>query len=267
MIRKWEIDDATVITVAIGAFGKATYMVNGQPGTERFSTRKKLDFQFSLPDGRSACFAVRSQFGTRSELTLSVNGQLMVESGKKPFTCSACSAIVKPNDRFCGKCGHEMPAAEIYIHRSSIKKATNAIYSLAAMFALFGLVAFFGAQQVADSALARLSGMDDAATYSQPVHGVTYTVGELRKKIVWEARSPLLVNMILAAVMLALALWGRRAPLPAVLIATATFAVVIVTNAIANPATLGQGIILKIVVIALLFRGIKAALALRTADA
>jgi hypothetical protein len=75
------------------------------------------------------------------------------------------------------------------------------------------------------------------------------------------------VNFILAAVMGALSLWARRSPLPAVLIATATYVVVIVANAIADPATLGQGWIVKIIVIAFLFKGIKAALALRTANA
>ena len=77
----------------------------------------------------------------------------------------------------------------------------------------------------------------------------------------------LIVNLIIAAIMLALALWGRRSPLPAVLIATATYAVVIAYAAIGDPATLGQGLLMKIIIIAFLIRGIKAALALRTAGA
>jgi hypothetical protein len=77
----------------------------------------------------------------------------------------------------------------------------------------------------------------------------------------------LAVNGVLAAIMVGLALWSRRSPLPAVIVATATYVVVIVTNGIADPATLGQGWIVKLIIILFLFRGIKAALALRASHA
>ena len=96
---------------------------------------------------------------------------------------------------------------------------------------------------------------------------MTYTVAALRDQVAWEPWSVLIVNLILGAVMVGLAIWSRRAPLPAVLVATATYAVVLVGNAIMDPTTIGQGLILKIVVIAVLAKGIKAALALRLAHA
>jgi hypothetical protein len=43
--------------------------------------------------------------------------------------------------------------------------------------------------------------------------------------------------------------------------------VVITASAISDPATLGQGALMKIIIIAFLIKGIKAALALRTASA
>ena len=73
----------------------------------------------------------------------------------------------------------------------------------------------------------------------------------------------MIVNLILAAAMVGLALCGRRAPLAAVLVAAATYAVVLVTNALIDPASIGQGVFLKIFVVILLVRGIKGALALR----
>jgi hypothetical protein len=82
----------------------------------------------------------------------------------------------------------------------------------------------------------------------------------------WEAWGVLLTNAVLAAVMAGLALWSRRSPLPAVIVATATYAVVIVFNAIMDPKTIGQGIFVKIIVIGLFVKGIKAALTLRVAD-
>jgi hypothetical protein len=52
--------------------------------------------------------------------------------------------------------------------------------------------------------------------------------------------------------------WGRRSPLPAVLVAAGTYLAVQVVSAIVDPATIGQGIVLKILIVAMLYRGIKA---------
>jgi hypothetical protein len=92
-------------------------------------------------------------------------------------------------------------------------------------------------------------------------------VGELRRQLSWEPWGVLIVNCIIAAIMAVLAFWSRRAPLPAVLVATATYVVVVVADAIADPATLAQGWLMKIIIIALLIKGIKAGLALRAARA
>ena len=89
----------------------------------------------------------------------------------------------------------------------------------------------------------------------------------MRKELAWEPWSILWINMILATMMIGLAIWARRSPLPAVLIATATYLVVIVASGIADPRSLGQGWIIKLIVIAFLVKGIKAALALRDARA
>jgi len=267
MIRTWNVDDRTVIEARIGMLGKAILSVNGGPEQGKLTTRKKGELNFNLPDGRHVTMSVKPRYGTRPELALSVDGRLMVETGKKPLNCGACGVIVKPNDRFCGACGHEMPPAETYLHRDNLKKATGAITWLAVLFALSGLLMFYLSHEQADKALSNLAGMDAAATYPQLIDGHSYTVGELRKQIEWEEYSILVVNGILAAVMAGLAVWGRRSPLPAILIATATYVVVTVTSALLDPSTIGQGIYVKIVVIALLFRGIKAALALRSADA
>ncbi len=267
MIRTWNVDDRTVIEARIGMFGRASLSVNGTPIQGKLTTRKKSVVDFNLPDGRHAAMSVKPRYGTRPELALSVDGRLMVETGKKPIKCSACGVIVKPNDRFCGACGHEMPAAETYLHRDNLKKATGAITWLAVLFAVSGLFMFYLSNQQAEKAMTNLAGMDAAATYPKLIDGHSYSVGELRKQIVWEPRGILIVNGILAAVMAGLAVWSRRSPLPAILIATATYAVVTVTSGLLDPATIGQGIYVKIFVILLLFRGIKAALALRSADA
>jgi hypothetical protein len=247
--------------------GRTAYWVNNQRVPGKFWTRKKTTHNVDLPDGRHASVSVTPQLGIRPQIALSVNGRLMVETGKQPIKCGACGIIVNPNDRCCGACGHEMPAPETYLHRDNLKKATHAIGWLAVLFVVSGLLMFYLSNQQAEKALTNLASMDAAAIYPKSIDGHAYTVGELRKQIVWEPRSILVVNFILAAVMGGLAVWGRRSPLPAILIATATYVVVTVTSALFNPATIGQGIYLKIVVIALHVRGIKAALALRSAEA
>jgi hypothetical protein len=55
--------------------------------------------------------------------------------------------------------------------------------------------------------------------------------------------------------------------LPAILAAPATYAVVQVASAIIDPATIGQGFIVKIIVIGYLIRGIKASMELRSSNA
>ncbi|MGC1459058.1 MAG: zinc ribbon domain-containing protein [Steroidobacteraceae bacterium] len=267
MIRKWNVDDHTLVEARTGMLGKTALSANGKALDVKFWARKKTERQFELPDGRCASISVVPQLGMRPALLLSVDGRLMVETGKKPIKCEACGAIVKPNDRFCTGCGQAMPTAETVLHRTNLKKATRAITWLAVLFLVSGLLMYYLANQRADTALSHLAGMDASAVFPKPIEGHSYTVGELRKQITWEPRSILLVNSILAAVMAGLAVWGRRAPLPAILIATATYVVVTVTNAIIEPTTIGQGIYVKIVVVALLVRGIKAALALRSAEA
>ena len=74
-------------------------------------------------------------------------------------------------------------------------------------------------------------------------------------------------SLVLVAIMAILAVWAKKAPLAALVVATATYCVLIVTSAIVDPRTIAQGLILKIVVITLLVRGIKSALALRVSNA
>ena len=259
MDKVWEIDDANVVEAKFGAFGKKVVKVNG---AEVHSSRQSAkEIPFALPDGRAAAISIQGQFVGGPEIDLRVGGNLVVETPKKPIACEACATVAKPFDRFCGKCGQAMPTAEDHQAKRRVGHATGAIKVLAVIFLVFGILMYFVTKGQADAALAKLANEDPAATYQ--VGGETYTVEALREKLEWEPTGVLAVNGVLAAIMALLAWWGRKAPLPAVLIATATYAVVIVANAIADPATLGQGLIMKIIIIAFLVKGIKAALALR----
>lgn len=225
MKMRWDVDDANSVVLNIGMI-RTRVLVNGKDVPAKISMRKKNYFPFDLADGRDAVITVTPHFGMRPDITLMVNDELMVETGGKPILCSACGKPVKPNDRFCGACGHEMPPAEHHLHNKHVKSAMHAIIVLAVLFAVAGVFLYSVTNDKAD----------------------------------------LVVYLILSGIMAGLAWWSRRAPLAAVLVATATYIALIVVNAILDPKTLGQGLLVKIIIIALLVRGIKAALALRSAN-
>lgn len=267
MDKTWEVDDANTVKAHFGGFGKKMVSVNGK---EVYNARKlgpKGQIPFAMPDGRGAAISVTRPFIGMPAIELRVDGNLVAETGKKPIKCAACGVVAKPYDRFCASCGQAMPSPEERQLEKHVKEATGAIKVLAVLFLIFGSLMFFITKGQADAAMANLANMDASMVLPNQIAGQTYTVGELRKELAWEPWGVLIVNLILAAVMAGLSLWARRAALPAVLIATATYAVVIVLNAISDPATIGQGVIVKIIVIAFLAKGIKAAFALRAANA
>jgi hypothetical protein len=265
MEKTWEIDAANTVKARFGAFGRKLVTVNGTEVHDTRKAGKKGGIAFPLPDGRRAAISVKGQLVGGPEIDLRVDGGLVVETPKAPIRCAACDTAAKPYDRFCGKCGQAMPTAEDYRAKKYVRHATGAIKWLAVLFLAFGVLMYFVTKGQADAALVKLQGAEPGASYT--VGDETLGVEELRARLEWEPKGVLVVNLILAAIMAVLAWWGRRAPLPAVLIATAVYVVVIVFNAIADPATIGQGVIMKIIIIAFLAKGIKAALALRAANA
>jgi hypothetical protein len=263
----WELDDAHTVKAQFGTFGGKVVTVNGN---EVYNSRKlgpKGTIPFALPDGRPALITVKTALVGRPAIDLRVGGNLVVETGKTPINCAACGTVAKPYDRFCGKCGAAMPTAEDHANKKLVKDATGAIKILAALFLIFGIFMFFVVKGQADTVLVKLQGMAPDAAFPTQIEGRTYTVGEVRKQVAWEPWGVLIVNLIVAAIMVGLALWSKRSPLPAVMVAAATYIVVVVSSAISDPHTLTQGWIVKIIVISYLFKGIKAALALRSANA
>lgn len=267
MKHKWEVDDANVVEADFGAFGKKVIAVNGSEVHNQRRLRTKNVIPFVMPDGRQAVISTHPQFVGQPNIELRVDGQVMIKSGKGPIKCSACGATVKTYDRFCGECGHSMPTAEECAHQKHVKDATGVIRGLALLFLIFGVIMFFVTKSQSAAALAKLQSMNPESLFPTPVNGVTYTVAALRDQILWEPWSVLIVNLILATVMGGLFVWGKRAPLAAVLVATATYIVVNVTNAIIDPRTIAQGMYLKIIIVAFLVKGIRSALALRTENA
>jgi hypothetical protein len=207
----WDVDRDTIVQATVGGFKKKILTVNGDHRTLTLSLRKKSEFPFDLPDGRRATIKTTPHYAAGTDIELRVDGQLMVPTEKTAPKCAACGTETKPNDRFCDACGKPMAPAENYLHEKRIKEAAGAIWVLAALFSLSGIVTFFLTRSNDAAALAKLAALDPSAQFPKTIDGVNYTVGALRNKILWESWSVLIVNGILASVMVALAYWGRRA--------------------------------------------------------
>ena len=254
----WQIDSGTQIVLRNPLFQRRKVELNGQRVEGEWNSRR---FAFNLPDGRAAEITLKADALSRTT-ELSLDGKYIpdVRYVPKDLRCPACKAEIQLLDEFCAKCGHALGAPSRFMHRHSVRGATNAIWVLAVLFALFGVAMFFLTRDTTEAALANLAPFQDNDVLD-PIDGVTYTAGELRAQVLWEHRGVLIVNLILAAIMVVLAWWSKRRALPAILIATAVFVVVQVTGAIIDPSTLMQGIIMKAIVIGVLIRGIKGAMA------
>ncbi|MEO8064467.1 MAG: hypothetical protein ABI821_17150 [Pseudomonadota bacterium] len=253
---EWRVDAGTQIVLRKPIFLKRKIELNGRRVDGEWDSKR---FAFALPDGRCADITLKADTISRTT-ELSINGKLVpdIRYVPKDLRCPSCQAEIELLDEYCAKCGHALGTPARFLHRHSVQGATNAIWVLAVLFALFGVVMFYVTRETTQTALANLAPFGDQVVL-EPIDGVAYTAGELRARIVWEQRGVLVVNFILAAIMVVLAWWSKRRPLPAILIATAVFVVVQVAGAIMDPSTLMQGIVMKAIVIAVLVRGIKGA--------
>lgn len=253
---EWRIDSGTHVALRGQLFRKGKVELNGETVNGEWSSKR---FDFALPDGRPASITLKADTVSRTT-ELSLDGKFIPDLRYVPkvIRCPACKAEVQLLDEFCGKCGHSLGSPARFLHRQHVQGATSAIWLLAALFAVFGVVMYFIVGNQVEEALANLAMYEDNAILDT-VDGRTYTAGELRNQIVWEHRGLLIVNLLLAAIMVVLAWWSKQRALPAILVATAIYVVVQVAGAIVDPKTLFQGLVVKAIVIAVLVKGIKGA--------
>ena len=254
---EWRVDAGTQIVLRNPPLLKRKVELNGQRVDGEWRSKS---FAFTLPDGRSADITLKADTLSRTT-ELSLDGKLIpdIRYVPKDLRCPACKAGIQLLDEYCAKCGHSLGTPARFLHRQSVQGATSAIWFLAGLFAIFGVVMFFVMRDTTQTALENLAPFGDHEVL-EPIDGVTYTAGELRAQVIWEHRGVLVVNLILAAIMVVLAWWSKRKALPAILIATAVFVVVQVAGAIVDPRTLMQGLVVKAIVIGVLVKGIKGAI-------
>jgi hypothetical protein len=259
----WDIDDQIQIHLDLSAFGKASISVNGRPHPEKIKLKNKKPHEFGLDDGRKVSL-VYTTVGFAPEFELKVNGELMLPNGKEfEKICASCQTKNKPNDKFCTSCGGQLVSSENQIRKNRVGGARQTIHIMVGIFAVSGVLLFFVQQSAVNQAMANLAQHKDTDVYPQAVEGKRTTVGELKQSIVRQQWSVLILNLGLAGLMLGLGYWAKSAPLPAIMVAAAVYGVVQVANALVDPRTIGQGWIMKVIVITLLVKGIRSALELR----
>ncbi len=259
---EWRVDPDTHIVMRNPLFSRATLAVNGRALDVEWRRNR---FDFALDDGRAASITLRSDTMSRED-ELVVGDKLIPDTRHVPadLRCPSCQSPIQLLDEYCPRCGHALGTPSRFMHQHSVQGATTAIRILAALYAIFGVIMYFVNAGDTNAALENLRQFADDEVLA-PIDGVTYTAGELRKLVLWEHRGMLVVNLILCALMLVLAWWSKRKPLPAILVAAAVFAAVQVMNAVIDPTTLVQGIVIKIIIVAVLVKGIKGALDMRAA--
>jgi len=187
--------------------------------------------------------------------------------------CGACQKPVRNGDDFCEACGAAVPPeqkkrlkdsydvanVDFTPHAKQVQSAQQTIGWLSFLFVFGGVAFFFITRSKGQDALREIADADPATPLIHAVGGAT-TVGELRSALEQAPWQALGLNLFLAVVMLGLWFWSKRAALPAVITALGIYLAVQVGGALYDPASLAQGILMKILIIVALARGVKSAL-------
>jgi hypothetical protein len=261
--QHWNIDANQQITMNYSLLGTYRIYLNGTELVKQRMNKTKT-IPFALPDNRKAELSVNMGNGLSPDWELKVEGQVILSNlDLKNLSCLRCGSKAKADDKFCEKCGAELPSPETQRKMIKMRGARRAIAWTAGMFVFFGIIMFFIQSGVTASSLKNLATFQDADIYPQPINGKTYTVGQLRVEVEREPWMILATNLILGAVMIGLYLYSKRSPLVALIAALGVYCSVIVFNAMIDPKTIGQGIVVKILIIGILTSGIGSALQLR----
>jgi len=190
------------------------------------------------------------------------------------YTCRNCRGLIPEGDKFCPHCGKELTDFDRQIGAAlergdhdganrEVRRAVKWMIALGIMFIVFGTIYGFMNKGEVDQALSALSGYPEEMVFPTQIEGKTYTVGELRSQIKFELYAMFGLNYLMALFMFGLSFWARRSPFPAMITALCLYLALIALNAIAEPATLVQGLLIKFLFIGAMIAGIKAALKAR----
>lgn len=148
-----------------------------------------------------------------------------------PGQCRSCGAALGAG-QFCEKCGADQQALSFdadvarVIHSDSIRSATSSLLWVGILMAAGGVLGF------------AIGGGEDVLGFG--------------------------INLGISAFYFGLWHWSKQQPLGATAAGLGVFVTLHVASAVIDPATIAQGLVLKIVVLVLLVRGVRAGVMLRS---
>lgn len=153
--------------------------------------------------------------------------------------CAHCNREAKPEDTFCTNCGYPLKGTEaeqndfitqrqfeeidMFAYNKTLRQAGNTLYYLSGVFVFSAILYFFMHK-------------DEA-----------------------EVAAVVVTNVVMAIIFLVLGAYSRRKPLACLISGLSLYIIVQVLNAIVEPMTIVQGIIIKIIIIGYMIKGIKSA--------
>jgi len=146
--------------------------------------------------------------------------------------------------------------------RSTVGRAAKWVLAVGILQVLCGAVFGMMNSRDADKALQTLAKFD-ADEVVELEDGTQKTAAELRTDVERERIAGFAIPIGVGVAMLALYVWARRSPLPAMVSALCLYLLVVGVSGVIDPKTLAQGVIVKVFFITALIAGIKAALAER----
>jgi MFS superfamily sulfate permease-like transporter len=206
-------------------------------------------------------------------------------AGTATETCPHCQAAITPDEKFCAACGHALirgiggklivsdpppgatpptiTPARSYENAAKIGKARKWLFAIALLTMLTGVVFYFiqkaEVEKQIDQARIQVAGIppDQLDERFKAATGMTWqeAIDHDRGMV----NMLLAVNLVLGALYLVLWWWAKTKPLPAAVIALLLFITIHVINAVMQPESIYQGILVKILFTLALVRAITAA--------
>ena len=163
--------------------------------------------------------------------------------------CPHCGAANPSTGAFCEACGKALPSAA---------PASPRVMTSADGFAATGAGRNLQSEELHKQAK-KAAGALLAVAIIQAAFGALFVFALMPREVPAETRNIILVSVFgIAAVFFALYFWARKQPLPASIVGLILFVTVHLLDAVADPAALVRGLLMKIIIIAILVNAIQA---------
>jgi hypothetical protein len=165
--------------------------------------------------------------------------------------CPHCQAETITDAAFCSACGQALPASS----PSGPRVVESSSYATTSVGQGLQSEELHKQSQKAAGALLIVAFLQAVFSTLILVGGVNETYQDQTLEL-----NPVVFIVVygIAAVFFGLFLWARKSPLPAAIVGLAFFVTVHLVDALADPAALLRGILVKVIIIVILVRAIKA---------